>query len=161
MIDGRLVLLSPTGLHQYFAVQVVNALSVNCPDGYLPVPDLSLRGDLFNERRPDVVVLDDRYLERSPAPVDRVILNVEIVSPSSKETDSTTKKKIYAAAGVASYWVIDPAPRAGVMLTEFRLNRHGIYEVVGVTDEVFTTQVPFPVTVDLPAFTKRRDKYKN
>ncbi len=33
---------------------------------------------------------------------------IEILSPSTGERDRTVKKKLYARAGVAEYWLVDP-----------------------------------------------------
>jgi len=67
------------------------------------------------------------------------------------------KRKIYAAAGVGSYWVIDPTIDDGVVLTEYVLGDGRVYEMISTTDKIFTTQVPYQVTIDLPALTAERD----
>ncbi len=66
LIDGRLIILpSPTFLHQELCLQVVFTLRQNCPRGWLPGIDLSLKVDSRNEPRPDVVVADPRHGRRS------------------------------------------------------------------------------------------------
>ena len=90
-------------------------------------------------------------------PVEDTILAVEIISPDSHIRDNYTKRKIYAAAGVGSYWVIDPSFDEGVVLTEYVLSDGPVYEMINTTDKVFTTQVPYSVTIDLPALTAERD----
>jgi hypothetical protein len=52
-------------------------------------------------------------------------------------------------------WTVDPLFPDGIVLTEFRPGASGDYEAVGSTNGVFTTDVPFPVTIDLPALTAR------
>ena len=42
------------------------------------------------------------------------------------------------------------------MLTEFRPGDNGVYEIFRSTDKVFTTDVPYTVTIDLPRLTARR-----
>jgi Uma2 family endonuclease len=158
LIDGRLILPSPTAMHQIFGWDVGLALRVNCPAGYVAVPDLSLKINYRNEPRPDVVVINRKHLRVSPVPVEDTILAVEIISPSSRLIDTNAKMKNYAAAGVPSYWIIDPQRAGGVMLTEYALGDSGRYEFVSATDQVFTTEVPYPVTVDLPALTAQRDE---
>jgi Uma2 family endonuclease len=160
LIDGRLILPSPTGFHQDICVEISIMLRPNCPPGYRPLVDLSLSIDGRNEPRPDVVVLRKGLAMRSPAPVEGSILAVEVISPSSQFRDMHAKTKMYAAAGMESYWVVDPAAVEGVVLTEFRLGEGGGYEVVTSTEKVFTTDVPYPVTIDLPALTAMRDEYR-
>ena len=157
LIDGRLVLPSPTGMHQIFGIDVALALRAHCPVGYAPVTDLSLKINNRNEPRPDVVVIKKRHLNRSPAPVEDTILAVEIISPDSHLRDNYPKRKIYAAAGVVSYWVIDPTIDDGGVLTEYVLGDGRVYEMISTTDKIFTTQVPYQVTIDLPALTAERD----
>jgi Uma2 family endonuclease len=159
LIDGRLLLPSPTGFHQILGVEIVLALRPGCPSGYTPVPDMSLSIDQRNEPRPDVVVIPEDALLQSPVPIDNALLAVEIVSPTSRARDMRAKVKAYAAAGVTSYWVLDPGAVGGIVLTEFRRpGKAGAYDVVTSTSKVFTTDVPYPVTIDLPALTRRRDR---
>jgi Uma2 family endonuclease len=157
LIDGRLILPFPTGMHQIFGMDVALALRAHCPLGYAPVTDLSLKINNRNEPRPDVVVTKKKHLKRSPVPVEDTILAVEIISPDSHIRDNYTMRKIYAAAGVGSYWVIDPSFDEGVVLTEYVLSDGPVYEMISTTDKVFTTQVPYSVTIDLPALTAERD----
>jgi Uma2 family endonuclease len=158
LINGRLILPSPTLMHQYFGVEVMLALRLHCPADLIPIVDLSQRVNYRNEPRRDVVVTSLKNKRRSPLPIADTVLAIEIVSPSSANLDYEEKRQLYAAAGVGSYWVIDPAPRSAVMLTEYRLSRRGAYEQISTTDGIFTTRVPFPATIDLPAFTAFRDE---
>ncbi len=155
LVDGRLILPSPTALHQDLGVEVLLALRAQCPPDLMPVVDLSLRVDRRNEPRPDVVVVRPDHVDRSPLPVEDVVLAVEVISPDSIFRDMYAKAKVYAAAGVRHYWVIDPLHDA-ITLTEFVPGPDGGYEIAGHTDAVFTTEEPYPVTLDLPALTARR-----
>ncbi|MEU4241630.1 Uma2 family endonuclease [Actinoplanes sp. NPDC026619] len=158
LIDGRLVLPSPTGFHQILGVELVLALRPGCPSGYAPVPDLSLSVDRSNELRPDVVVIPESALRRSPVPIDNALLALEIVSPSSRARDMKSKVVAYAAAGVQSYWVVNPEDVDGIVLTEFRPGVDGAYDVVTSTNKLFTTEVPYSVVIDLPALTRLRNR---
>ncbi|MDI6097639.1 Uma2 family endonuclease [Actinoplanes sp. NEAU-A12] len=159
LIDGRLILPSPIGLHQILGIKIAVALEQACPEGYSPVTDYSMEVDRRNEPRPDVVVVHDSVVMKSPAPIDRAILVIEIISPTSHFRDMHAKAKVYAEAGVSHYWVVDPTVESGVTLTVFHPGRTGAYEVVVDTSKVFNTDVPYPITIDLPALTKLRDKY--
>ena len=157
LIDGRLILPSPTAIHQNIGVRVLLALEADCPPGYMVVTDLSLRIDARNEPRPDVVVISLDHANVSPVPVEDVLLAVEVISPDSHFRDNYAKAKVYAAAGVANYWVIDPLLEEGVVLSAFHPGPRGDYDMVISTRQVFATDVPYPVTIDLPALTARRD----
>ncbi|MEU8655152.1 Uma2 family endonuclease [Actinoplanes philippinensis] len=159
LIDGRLILPALTLLHQVLGVELVLMLRPNCPPGYAPGPGLSLQVDHRNEPRPDVVVTQLRYAIRSPVPVDGAMLVVEIISPTSHFRDMHAKTKVYAAAGVGNYWVIDPTFEDGVVLTVFQPGPSGEYEMTLSTNKVFNTDVPYPITIDVPALTALRDKY--
>jgi Uma2 family endonuclease len=158
LIDGRLILPSPTDIHNQIGLEVILALRVNCPRTLSATYEMSLKVNPRNEPRPDVVVFERKYGAVSPVPVSAALLAVEIISPDSNVRDLHTKPKVYAKAGLPSYWVIDPFHDAGIVLAEFRLGDAGQYELLTETAKVFTTDVPFPVTVDLPALTAMRQE---
>jgi Uma2 family endonuclease len=160
LIDGRLILPSPTGLHQMLGIRIVAALEQGCPGGYSVVYDMSLEIDRRNEPRPDVVVMNDSVMLQTPAPVGQSILAVEIISPSSHLRDLHAKARVYARAGIGTYLLVDPVSfDHGVVLTEFRVSDQGDYEIITSTSEIFETDVPFPIKIDLVALTALRDKY--
>jgi Uma2 family endonuclease len=155
LIDGRLILPSPTALHQNLGIRVAVALEASCPPELMVATDLSLEINPRNEPRPDVVVLSMENANRSPVPVMDALLAVEIISPDSHFRDMYAKAQVYAAAGIRDYWVIDPFFADGMVLTQYRMAGAGEYEVVTNTNEIFSTRLPYPVTIDLPALTAR------
>ncbi|GAA4701758.1 Uma2 family endonuclease [Phytohabitans rumicis] len=158
LVNGRLILLSPTTLHQFLCLEIALALRVSCPAAYLPVFDLSLDVSRFCEPRPDVVVIDPAHIDKHPPPVEDALLAVEIVSKDSKVRDLYDKAGMYAAAGVDRHWVIDPLGdkiSLAEHVLEPKLRR---YAIVRQTTDVFTTNEPYSITVDLPALTARRDE---
>lgn len=90
-------------------------------------------------------------------PVEDALLAVEVISPDSHFRDNYAKAKIYAAAGVENYWVIDPLFEDGIVLSVFRPGPGGDYEMACSTRQIFNSDVPYPVTIDLPALTARRN----
>jgi Uma2 family endonuclease len=160
LVDGRLVVPSPTPFHQSLGNKVANALEVYCPADVFVSTDTSVAINSRNEPRPDVVVLGLEVAGRSPVPVRDVILAVEIISPESTIWDWTQKTKLYASAGVPSYWVIDPT-RERVTLTEFRLRDGGDYRAGFETDGLVTLDRPWEVTLNLPVWTERRNKVRD
>ena len=117
LIDGRLILPSPTLMHQDLCIELVTMLRPTCPPGYRVVIDVSLEVDRRNEPRPDVVVARTAVGLHSPAPIQSALLIAEVISPTSEYRDMNAKREIFAAAGVESYWVIDPRTEEGVVLT--------------------------------------------
>jgi Uma2 family endonuclease len=159
LVNGRLILLSPTFIHQFVCTELAFALKANCPRGYAPVFDLSLDVNRYSEPRPDVVVMDTSHVDQHPPPVEDAVLAVEVVSKDSKFRDFSDKAGMYAAAGVEKYWVIDPLADK-IALTEMVLDRQRRrYVIEGVTTDTFTTDQPYSITVDLPALTARRDTF--
>jgi Uma2 family endonuclease len=157
LIDGRLVVSpSPTPLHQDLGVRLLLALEAACPADLMVVTDLSLRIDARNEPRPDVVVIDRKLVSVSPVPVEAAVLAIEVISPDSTVRDLHSKPRLLARAGLPHYWVLDPFHSEGIVLAVFRLGSDGQYSLVTETRQAFETDVPFPVTVDLPALDARR-----
>ncbi|MDG4785569.1 Uma2 family endonuclease [Micromonospora sp. WMMD1102] len=130
------------------------ALEANCPPEYVVGIDLSMRVDRRNEPRPDVVALRREHVTRSPVPVRDAVIAVEVISPDSTFQDMYDKARVYGHAGVPTYWVVDPLHER-MTLTEFVLGPTGEYEPAAHTDDVFDTERPWKVTVDLPALTSR------
>ncbi|MBQ1027095.1 Uma2 family endonuclease [Micromonospora sp. C95] len=155
LVNGRLIVPSPTALHQDLCVELLLALRVNCPPDYLVSIDLSMRIDRRNEPRPDVVAIRREHANRSPVPVEDALLAVEVISPTSTFRDLYDKAKVYAHAGVRSYWVVDPLHEK-MTLTEYALGPSGDYEVTTHTEDLFVSERPWKVSVDLPALTTRR-----
>lgn len=91
--------------------------------------------------QPDLVVVCDRaqiskgHIEGAPT------LAVEILSPSSVRHDKVRKARLYAAAGVCEYWIVQPYPAMVEVLSldgpSFRL--HGAY-----TDQEVLISAVFP-----------------
>ena len=157
LIDGMLILSSPSLTHQHLGLRICTALEVDCPADLVVVPDMSLRVDYRNEPRPDIVVAGPAHADQTPLPVEDAVLAVEIVSPTSHIRDTYAKLRGYAHAHVAYYWIVDPLYDRGIVLNEYRLAEGGGYDLVCTTSKLFTTDEPYPVTIDLPALTARRD----
>ena len=99
------------------------------------VPDLFFlsaeRGHLFGEKLVD-------------GPPDLV---VEILSQSTRLRDLNTKLRLYARAGVAEYWIVDPEQKS--VAVHF-LNAKGGYDAVPQTDHQIISRVlpEFDLSID-------------
>ena len=137
LIDGELILVgSPNRYHQttdaslgarmYFFVEENDMGWIfHAPfDVLLTDPDGSL-----NVVQPDLIFVSrERESIITPANIQGAPdLLVEILSPSPRRLDMTTKQELYARHGVKEYWIADPdAQTIAVMLL-----RDGKYETVG------------------------------
>ena len=85
--------------------------------------------DEENGVQPDLVYVSrDRYHLLSERGVEGAPdLLVEIISPCTRRRDCGVKMRVYAAAGVPHYWIVDPRTRA---LEAYRLGELG-YELTG------------------------------
>ena len=68
---------------------------------------LDEKKDIYVE--PDVSVICDRNKLNDQGCVGAPDFIIEIVSPSSRKMDYSTKNSLYSNAGVREYWIIDPA----------------------------------------------------
>ncbi len=105
-----------------------------------------------------MVVAHVSVLDITPFPVDKLSLAVEVVSPTSVLRDTATKRALYARAGVPAYWIVVPErDPADIRIAELRLDEAtGEYAYrTPYTSEAFSTDHPWPVTVDVPALVDR------
>lgn len=161
LIDGRLVLLDYPFAHQLLKADLCRVLQDQAPLDSLAVHSVPLAVDSHTELRPDVVVISLDHVFSSPVPVGDVLLAVDVITRSTHFRDLYAKTKIYAAAGVTDYWIIDPWFEDRIELSRLRLGIGGRYEMVDSTRELCVTMLPFPVTVDLPALSASRQHLLN
>ena len=92
--------------------------------------------------QPDLVVLvaNSRAQVMPAKIIGAPDLLIEIVSPSTEQSDRLLKRRVYERAGVAEYWIIDPAQRS---VTQLVLN-DGTYD-----ESVHTTTVQPTILRDI------------
>jgi Uma2 family endonuclease len=162
LINGRLVVPSPTPAHQDLGGEIWLAVRANCPPEFFVSMDQSLKVNQRNEPRPDVVGIRVEHYGRTPVPIEDAVLAVEILSDHSHWRDTVEKSVLYAKAGIATYWVIDQLGEDEISLTEMILDRERMrYTLTGNETGVFTVTEPWPITIDLPALTARRTTILN
>jgi Uma2 family endonuclease len=128
----------PPGLVLLPAVDVDLGLAAPTEPGSVRIPDLAVVSEAEYER-----VDREGGLLRAP----HVRLVVEILSAGSQRTDRVIKHGEYADAGIERYWIIDLLD--GPSLTACQLGGpFGYMDAPSVTG-VFTTDLPFPVRLDL------------
>jgi Uma2 family endonuclease len=109
LIKGEIIEMSPIGpRHAAFVDNLTRLLIRRLPDEVIVRPQgpVALTDD--TELQPDLTVLRRRpvpYKEREAWAEDALLL-IE-VAESSLAYDRTTKMRLYAAAGIPEYWVVD------------------------------------------------------
>ena len=144
LLDGAiLVTPGPGRWHQAVVVELTVLLRTLRPDGLVVkvAPfDVALADDTVLQ--PDILVaaaadLTDKELPAAP------LLAVEVLSPSTRRIDQLLKRDRFAAAGVPSYWLIDPCEPS---VTVLELGDNGYREVqVAHGDELVRVTAPFPL----------------
>jgi Uma2 family endonuclease len=112
LIDGELLVTrSPDNAHQR-AVRELFLVVHEYVERYGFGETLFSPSDI--ELEPDTIVQPDLYVMSSPdrhaprwSPADRLLLTVEILSPSSARYDRVKKRRFFARVGVPEYWVVD------------------------------------------------------
>lgn len=156
LINGRLIVPSPTPAHQDLCIELSLAVRAQCPPEYFISMDQSLKVDRRNEPRPDVVAIRVEHYGRTPVPIEDAVLAVEVLSEHSEFRDMVEKAAVYARAGIATYWVVDQL-REDMSLTEMVLEPDQRRYAFGVhTTQAFSVTEPWPITIDLPALSARR-----
>lgn len=105
--------------------------SISIDDGTMPQPDIFISGELPEE---------------GPIPVDRVALAVEIAD-TSLDHDLDGKAKVYAAAGLPEYWVVDVNAKTVHRLSEPRGEAYARRSSVSFGDELTSVTIE-ALTVD-------------
>lgn len=105
LLDGELIELSPQGAPHAGLVEALNERLMPALVGKARVRvQLPIVTDDYSEPEPDLAVVPaDEPRDRHP---ERALLIVE-VADSTVRLDLIRKARIYAAAGVPTYWVID------------------------------------------------------
>ena len=116
LIDGQIYNMAPPSpLHQELVMELSASLrnyikkkGDNCK--VYPAPfAVFIKDDDSNYVEPDISIVCDsnkishRGCEGAPDFI------IEIVSPSSRKMDYSTKNTLYTDAGVREYWIVDPA----------------------------------------------------
>ncbi len=144
LLDGAIIVTpGPGRWHQAVVVELTVLLRSNRPDGLVikTAPfDVALAEDTVLQ--PDLLVAGRDDLTAKDLPT-APLLAVEVLSPSTRRIDLLLKRDRFAAAGVPSYWIIDPdVPSVTV------LELHdGAYRAVQMRrgDEPVHVTMPFPL----------------
>ncbi len=113
LINGEIVVMAAKGTAHASTVSVINRLLIRLlGEEAFTRPQDPVQLNDRSEPEPDIAVvrLDPlAYSTRHPAPED-VLLLIEVAS-SSLQYDLEVKAPMYAAAGIADYWILDVIER--------------------------------------------------
>ncbi|MCU0490904.1 MAG: Uma2 family endonuclease [Chloroflexaceae bacterium] len=124
VIDGVLYMTTaPSYFHQWTVSRIVRLLQTQIEDtgiGFVSFAPIGLLMPGCDPVQPDIVVVRsedtgiiyDRHINGVPA------LIVEVLSPSNAEKDTEIKRAAYARAGVPEYWLVRPAERDVLVLSQ-------------------------------------------
>lgn len=150
LIEGQILMSpSPGRMHQRAVGRLYRALddaagagaeAFVAPFDFVPEPSTSLQPDVLVVRR------ESQESQESQRAVEPPVLVVEVLSPSSRTTDRTTKRELYARFGVRHYWIVDPEEPSLVALKLVEDGRYRETAAVAGTDEFVTTE-PFAVEI--------------
>lgn len=104
LLDGVIVKMSPIGeLHNDYET-LLNELLVKALPSHLAVrPQCSFPLSDISEPQPDLAIIERKPIGEEPS---AALLIIELADSSLKK-DLGLKAKLYAAAGVADYWVVN------------------------------------------------------
>ena len=115
LIDGRIYSMAPpTRIHQKILMELCFILNnyVKVQQGsceVYPAPFAVFIGkDDKNYVEPDISVICDKSKLTDKGCHGAPDFIIEIVSPSSRKMDYTTKNALYSDFGVREYWIVDP-----------------------------------------------------
>ncbi|MGW5720846.1 Uma2 family endonuclease [Amycolatopsis sp. NPDC003865] len=161
LVEGRVVMSpSPIADHNIVVFELARQLAGQLPSHLrvLPETDVNLglapAGRPGFSRRPDLLVVERPAIARvrrdgAMLRAGEVAIVLEIVSPGSKRTDYHVKHDEYADAGIPHYWIVDIAEPISLVACH-QAGEFGYLDASAVTG-TFTTDVPFPVKIDLDA----------
>ncbi|MHB8263673.1 MAG: Uma2 family endonuclease [Acidimicrobiales bacterium] len=147
LVHGQLIVTpSPVGRHQRIASRLVILLGATCPPELevLTGPyDWKLRADTVFV--PDLMVFRKEDFDLDGPFIGTPLLVVEILSPSTRDTDTRIKRLEYERAGAGAYWIVDPGIPS---LTVLRLNEDRyVEEAIAAGDEVYDADWPYRLSV--------------
>jgi Uma2 family endonuclease len=153
LVDGTLWMTpSPNGPHQDISGQLRAVLRPAArPHGLRVRQDLDVRLAPGRILRPDLIVTKGPRVVNLAEATD-VLLASEITSPGNAVTDRVLKKKLYAAAKIKWYLLVEPemADYESLTVRLFRLAGDDYVEhAVATSGTTLTLNDPFAVTIDV------------
>jgi Uma2 family endonuclease len=150
IFDGSL-LVSPHAdvSHGSVANHLRRIVDRQAPDDLFVGTDIGVSRKTTSYLVPDFFVVLAEALRRGGSALDPadIVLIVEVLSPGNRGRDLVLKRYEYAAAGIPTYWIVDPADR---LMRVFELDGDAYREAETVRPgSAWSTTRPFPLSLDL------------
>ena len=157
--EGRLLMSpSPHFTHMRALFRLAAQLDQQAPDDLVVVGELDINMGFSAEdepgdsRRPDIIVCTRAEADKVEEGgglirASEVVVAVEVISPGSQRTDRKIKRAEYAEAGIPHYWMLDTTAPTSLLACHLT-DEFGYVDDQEATG-VFSTEVPFPVRIDL------------
>ncbi|MCI8300652.1 MAG: Uma2 family endonuclease [Lachnospiraceae bacterium] len=114
LIEGQIYNMAPPNLiHQRISYQLSRIIGNYISDNkghceVLPAPfAVFLNADENTYVEPDISVICDKHKLNEHGCIGAPDFIIEVVSPSSRKMDYSTKNTLYTNAGVREYWIVD------------------------------------------------------
>jgi Uma2 family endonuclease len=154
IVDGELLVTpAPAPVHQRAALRLASILLPYCDahgiECVIAPADVAFSRSTVVE--PDLFVVPlraDGSLVRDYREAGRLLLAVEVLSPSSVRADRVVKRIAYLAAGVPDYWIVDTAHRC----VERWRPGHEVPEMLVESLTWQPQQDAPPLVIDLPKY---------
>jgi Uma2 family endonuclease len=117
LVDGELVVTpAPSWIHQRVAAALLHRIhawlaATRIGDILFSPADIALGEDEILQPDLFVVPSDDPQPIRAWTDITRLLLAIEILSPSTARFDRLLKRRRYQRAGVPEYWIVDTDAR--------------------------------------------------
>jgi Uma2 family endonuclease len=144
LIEGQIIRMTPPGPYQNSSVDTLSELLIRrLAPAYHIRSQGSVQLNASSEPLPDIAILKrraDHYARRQPVPGD-VLLLIE-VSQSTLAYDRGHKARIYAAAAIVEYWVLNLKERCLHVMRKPSAQGYRDTLTLDPDDEVRAAKVP-------------------
>ncbi len=148
LVDGMLVVSSYESFqNRRLMLRIVRQLEDAVPPAMEAMPDCNAGLSESTGLIPDFAIIDVPGFEGKALPGEHFVLVGEIASPSTRRYDRTTKRDLYAEAGVRYLMLVDPGDPPSAELFELRGGE--FVEIARSEEGILEVARPFAATLDL------------
>ena len=147
LLDGMLLVTpAPVPRHQLALVKVLRLVheAADRADALVLPSPIDWRPHRKTSLQPDLAVLRKQDYDPDELAT-RLLLVVEVLSPSTRRKDLLVKRDAYAEGGIGAYWIVDPDVPS---LTALELV-DGRYDEVGRAEGTETLRLTYPFDITL------------